>query len=411
MAIRNLRYVITALVVILSLFASNSAVSATEPVKIGILWPMSGPVAVTGEEVRKGFIVAQEEINANGGIKALGGAKVEFIFADTQGKVETGISEARRLIYQENVVALMGAWQSAVTIPIAQIAEQAKVPHLVALAAADAITERGFKYVFRLGPRTGSYARTIAKFLDSAQAKGPKIASDIALIYENSDFGSSTATGIKAMAPSAGLKIVGDFPYPYTTSDLTGTIARIKAANPDLIIATSYGPDAILIMRTINELKFAPRTGLIGTVGGYNDPKLIGTLGAGAENILALAYWNADLRKPEAAAFANKFRGHFGRDPIGLAAFTYSAAFVLKEAIEKAGKADREAIGTALSEIEITQGPAMAVPFQKIKFGSDGQNVDEEIIVVQVQNGRFVTVWPSQYVSSQLRWPAALSAK
>ena len=162
---------------------------AQSKVKIGVVVPLSGPFALGGQNVKRGYDLAVADINAAGGIKALGGAQIELVYADNQGKQDVAIGETERLIQQEMVVAIMGSWHSPTTVAGTQAAERNKTPWVVEVASADVILERGFKYVTRVNVKASWYGSSPVDFLDHAKAKlGQKI-QRVAIMYTDDDWG------------------------------------------------------------------------------------------------------------------------------------------------------------------------------------------------------------------------------
>lgn len=364
-----------------------------EEVKIGVLLPLSGPVAPIGVTNKRGHELAVEEINAAGGIKSLGGAKLKLVFADSQGDPKIGMSEAERLIKTENVSIMTGAYQSSVTYPSTQVAEKYKIPYVVPVAVKDEITERGFKYIFRLCPKASWYSRDQVRFAKEMGEKTGHFPKRVALVYENTDWGQSAAAGWKKYVPEAGMEIVLDAPYPASSSDLTPVVLKIKKANPDLILFTSYTSDAILLTNTIAEMKINAM-GMIGGGGGHADPEYLKNTGKNSEYHFDLTEWSTDLGKPYVKEVNAKFKEKYGVDMNGESAETYAATYVIADALERAGSTDPEKIRQALAETKITEGPAMILPYDIIEFDEEGQNPHASLIMVQVRDGKRVTVWP-----------------
>ena len=188
-------------------FAAGLA-SAQQEVKIGVLIPMSGGLAVIGENLQMAHDFAIKEINEAGGIKSLKGAKIKLIYADTRGDSKIGMSEAERLILREGVVTIMGAFQSSVSYTSTEVSEKYQVPYLVPNSLMDAITERGFKYTFRVERKGSLWAKDQIDFIADMGKQTGKPAKTVAVVYENTDMGQTVAKGIRKYAPEKGLKIV-----------------------------------------------------------------------------------------------------------------------------------------------------------------------------------------------------------
>lgn len=376
--------------------------AAQEEVPVGILLPLSGSVAPIGINNRRGHELAIEEINANGGIEALGGAKLVMIDGDTQGNPNVGISEVEKLA-RRGVVAIMGAYQSGVTFPTTQMAERLGVPYIDPVAIADSITEgRGFKYTFKVSPLASWYARDQVRFLvDTSKAAGDP-AESVVLLHEDTLFGTSTAEGQTKAAEQYGLEILADISYPKDTPDMTSTIAQIKELDPDAVLLVSYINDAVLITKTMKEL--GVNIPIIGTSAGHIDPAYISNLGKDADLTFTVGEWNTDIDKPGVAEISARFKEKFGVAMNGHAAETYMSTYVLKDALERAGSTDRDAVRDAIAATEIC-GDRNILPYDCIRFGESGQSPEAQLVVLQIIDGEHVTVWPPEVAAQEPVWP------
>jgi branched-chain amino acid transport system substrate-binding protein len=375
-------------------FSAGSAFSADEVV-IGNILPLSGsaaPIGMVGKQIRE---LAIEEINEAGGIEALGGAKLKMVYADSQGKPMVAISEAERLINVEKVSVITGAFQSAVTFPSTEVAERYKVPYLVPVSVKDEITERGFKYVFRIAAKASWYARDQVKFLTEMNKIDP--IKRVALVYENTDWGQSTANSWKPMLKEEGMEIVLDEPYPATAPDLTPVVIKLKKSKPDAVLFVSYAADAILLMNTIAELKVNAKA-MLGSGGGHADPTFMKNAGENCRYFFDAVEWAADLPRPGLKELNDKFKKRYGTFLSPEAANVYAAMYVLKDALERAASTDSKKIAEALRKTNYTKGKGFIVPYEKITFDENGQNPQAGLIVQQIRmvDGELdrVTVWP-----------------
>ncbi|MCL5942085.1 MAG: ABC transporter substrate-binding protein [Actinobacteria bacterium] len=370
-------------------------------IKIASLYPTSGDLAKLGEENVQGLKLAIEEINAAGGIKSMGGAKIELIEADSQGKPDVAISEVERLVQQENVAAIVGTYQSKVALPATQAAERLKTPFVVSMAVADDITGRGFKYTFRICPKAEWYAKDQVAFLKDLKNLVGLDVKKVALLHEDTDFGTSTAEGQKKYLKEAGMEMVAEVPYPASAADLTTQVSKIKAANPDVVLMVTYLNDSILIAQA--KEKLGMKQLFFDAAGGTIDPEFIKRLGTSAENILT----EIEYTKYAAGAevLNDKFKAKYGNDITGNGAYAYQAGWVLADALERAGSADREALRTALAATNMPKGPNMILPTDKLQFGPDGQNMSAPLFVMQIQGGELKPVWPAEYAAVKVQLP------
>lgn len=386
---------------LLGTVAGNVAVAADD-VKIGILLPLSGPVAPIGQNNRRGHALAVEEINAAGGIKSLGGAKLVMIDGDTQGNPKVGIQETEKLVTQ-GVSAVLGAYQSNVTFPTTQISEKSGVPYIDPVAIADTITEgRNFKYTFKVAPKASWYARDQLKFIKWVGEKSGKPVKRVVLMYEDTLFGQSTSKGQEAAAKAMGIEVVEKIAYPAETPDMTPTISRIKQIAPDAILLVSYIADAVLITKTMKELNVD--LPIMGTSAGHIDPAYIANLGPLAESSFTVGEWNPDIKKGGAADLAKRFQAKFGLPMNGHAAETYMSTMVLADALERAASSDRAKLREALAATNLC-GEKNILPYNCIKFDPSGQSPEGQLVMLQVQKGQFVTVWPPEVAAAEVVYP------
>jgi branched-chain amino acid transport system substrate-binding protein len=375
----------------------GSGAEAASKVRIGVLLPLSGPLAVGGQLVRRGYDMAIEEINKAGGIKSLGGAEIELAYGDHQGKQDVAIGETERLIEREKVVAIMGAYHSPATVAATTAAERLRTPWIVEVAAADVVLERGFKYVTRVNVKASWYGEAPVDFLDHAKANlGVKV-QRVAIMYTDDDWGrSSVGKGAKEALKKRGYQIVEDIPYPSAIQDVTGYINRIKAARPDAFIVTSFPNDALLVGRAVEQLGLKVPIAA-GVSSGYVLPTFRSNLGPLAERWLVVGGWNPDI--PGAKPLADRFKAKYNVDMSEHVALAYQTAWVLKEAFEQAKSTDRDKVNETLHRLRIDPGPLMVMPYERIEFDQTGQNPHARQLILQVREGQLVTVWPDKFAS------------
>ena len=362
-----------------------------EELRIGALLPLTGPIAAAGGKVKMTYEFAAKEINEAGGIKSLGGMKVKFIYGDTQSKPEVAISETNRLIEQENVSVITEAWQSFVTLAATQAAERLKTSYMIPVSYADAITARGFKYTFQLEPKASVVARDWVKFLGYFKQVTGKKVEKVGLLYESTDMGQSNAAAAKKFLQEAGYALTGDISFVNATPDLSATVAKMKAFNPDFVLEAAYISDAINLSKTSNRLAmFVPFI----SNGSCVDPNYLQNLGPLAEGMFDISMWSSDL--PGGEELNKRYKAFTGFDLTGLQALIYQAALVIKEAAEMSGSTDKEKIRDALVTLHIKPGPKLVLPYEGVKFDGTGYNSLSRFIVAQVQNQKWVTVFPGE---------------
>jgi len=256
MKLRRVLMVSAVLAVVLVLCWAGCGRAPEKVIKIGALYPLTGNLAATGMDCKRGVDLAVQIINGKydlnlpfaktEGIPNLGGPKIQIIYADTQGDPKNGLAEAERLITQEKVVALLGAYQSAVTKTASQAAERLKIPYVCSDSSSPTLTERGFKYFYRVSPHDGTMARNEFEFLKDLEKKTGQKVETIGLLYENTEFGSNVGKQEREYAKEFGYKVVADIAYTANSSDVTSEVGKPIAAKPDVIMHAAYITDAIL---------------------------------------------------------------------------------------------------------------------------------------------------------------------
>ena len=349
--------VVVAVMAFLGMLANApSALAADKVVKVGNIEPLSGPSASVGQQGKCARDLAVEEINAAGGIKSLGGAKIEMVYADSESKPEKGVAEAERLINTEKVNVLTGCWNSSVTYPTTAVAERYGIPFIVPVSVADKITEQGFKTVFRIAAKDSWWTRDQFAFLkDMAKETNTKLET-VAFVYENGDWGKGFAEQWKKLAEKDGYKVVLDEPYPSTATDLSPVVQKIKRANPDVLLLVSNAADAILLTNTLAEYKVKPKA-IIGSGGGHADPSFLKAAAKNAQYVFDIVEWETDVGKPGVPAFNEKFKTKCGYNPAGESVDAYVAMYVMADALERAGSLDPKAIRDALAATKLSSGP------------------------------------------------------
>jgi branched-chain amino acid transport system substrate-binding protein len=367
---------------------------------VGSIHPLTGPLAPDGHSVANGCQLAFEQKNAAGGIKALGGARIRLVNADHQFQPKVGAAEAERLI-REGAVALLGAFASAVTMQTSQIAEKHGVPHLVTVAVADEITERGFKYTFRVQPNATDMAVQTVRYVRELCTLKQLPLKTVAVVHENT-FGTALFNRVAKAAPEHGFEIVGNVPYAARAADLTTEISKAKAMNADLIFDSGYLNDGLLKMRTYRDLRVEPKGGIVGVANGcYSNPIFIKELERVSEAIMDGNYWHnptspfaRDVIKQYEARFNAPFQSH--------TVWGYNAALVLLDALERAGSAEPAKLRDALAKTNLAQHIA---PGDAIVFNDQGQNRNATVTLQQIQKGQVRVVLPKAYADAEPVFP------
>jgi branched-chain amino acid transport system substrate-binding protein len=370
-------------------------------VKIGNILPLSGPAASVGIQNQKAIELATEYINKAGGIKSLGGAKIVNIFTDSKGDPTVGAGAAEQLINSDKVCVISGAWNSAVTYPSTQVAERYEVPFVVPVSVADRITERGFKYTFRIAAKDSWWARDQFRFLeDMKKAHGTKLET-VAFVYENGAWGNGMAKQWKVFAKQYNYKVVLNEPYSSTASDLTPVAMKIKNAKPDVVLLTSNAADAILLTNTMAAMKVKAKA-IIGTGGGHADPMFRKKTAKNCENMFDVVEWETDLGRPEVLKLNAEFKKLNGYDLAGESVDAFASVYVIADALERAKSTDPRKIRDSLASTNLCVGKdklgIKLLSYDCIHFDMSGQNVYAGVTMVQYReimgNMERVTIWP-----------------
>ena len=400
----------------LSALPFGRATAAENEVVIGVMYPLSGSAAQAGIDAVAALKTALDIINnesdlnlplAKGkGLPNLGGAKIRIIVADHQGKPDIGQGEAERMITQEGVHAMYGAYYSSVTAAGSQVAERHQIPWVNGESTSPKLTTRGFKWFFRTTPHDGEFTQLMFEFLNEFKNKLGKPLESVAIFHEDTLWGTDSGAVQNKMAKDNNYKVVSKIAYRAKTTSLTAAVQILKASNADVFMPSSYTNDAMLFMRTAKELDYNPKL-LIAQNAGYTDPTFIGTLGSDAEGVITRSPFNTDLAKTIPlindvnAAF--KFHSN-GRALSDVPVRAFTGFMVLADAINRAGSTDPEKIRQALTETNMASDQ-LIVPWKGIKFGTDGQNQLVRGILMQVQKGQYCTVYPFELASCELVYP------
>lgn len=400
-----------------ALLMCTAAAHAQQEVRIGALYPLSGPVAQVGVDAIAAIKTAVEIVNEGAdlpltlakskGLPGLGGAKIKIIVSDHQGKPEIGLSETERLITQEKVHALVGTYFSSVTAAASQAAERAGIPFLNAASTSPALTERGFKFFFRTTPTDLDFSKLMFDFVKDLSAKTGKKFESVAIFHEDTAFGSDSAKAQEQLAKASGLKVVEKITYKAQTTSLSSEVQRLKAANADVLLPSSYTSDTFLLFKTAKELDYNPKL-IVAQNAGFTDPTFLKTMGKDAEGAITRSPFNDDLanRIPLITKVNVIFKKHSnGRSLSDVPARVFTGIMTLLDAINRAGSTDPEKIRVALTETSIPANQ-LIVPYKGVKFDAKGQNDLVLPILMQVQKGKYCTIYPFALASCEPVYPA-----
>jgi len=398
----------------LAAFSMAKAGAAAEIVKIGVIYPLTGNAASAGSSAKDAIELGAEIANGAhpslkgsslagaAGLMRLGGARIELVNADHQGNPQVGQSQTLRLIQQEKVAAMLGAYHSSVAFAATAVAERYGVPFLVADSVALNITQRGFKWTFRAGPIAPDFANAYTAFLTELKQSGRKV-DNIAIVNENTDYGTSVAASILDAARKVGINVAAQIPYSANSSDVSGQVLQLKELKPDAVIFISYTSDTILYMKTLKNLDYLPPM-IIGDDAGFSDPAFIPTVGDIAQGVMNRSAFDVGSPGSNSYKVNELFKVKFGRDLDDTSARWMQGFLVLVDAINRAGSTEPAKIQTALQETDL-KPDALMIGYRGVKFDATGQNTLSATYLIQLQGKDYKSVWPVARATAKLEWP------
>jgi len=385
-----------------------AARAQAKEVKVAVVVPLSGAWARNGELHVKGAQLAVDDINAAGGIKALGGAKMKLIVADSGDSTEKAKNAAQRLLSQEtDLVGGTGAFVSSFTLAITEITERAEVPWLT-LSYSDQITARGYKYVFQTSPTASKQAEdALPVLMQIAKQAGGVQPKTVGIIMDNT---ASPVAFTKPMREGGfdklGLKLVVDEIYTPPLSDATSLVQKVRNAKPDiLLMLTTNVPDTKLVVEKLNEMGLGKgRVAVLGNGGHMGAPELSQVVGKDLlEGVMGvIANWGGKGQEKIIGEFKTKAKEPWmPQDSIS----TYGDMWIFKDAMEKAGSADPKKVAAAIRSLDESDGAARYFPGGRLKFEPNGRRAGAELVIVQWQSGEPKAIYPPSLAAAKPMWP------
>jgi branched-chain amino acid transport system substrate-binding protein len=382
--------------------------------KIGVVHPVTGPLAEPGQACRLGAQMAADAINAAGGIKSLGGTRLELVLGDTQTKPDLGRTEAERVVNQ-GAQLLMGSFDSGSTAAMVPVAQQRRVPFLVDIAAADPITanvakavregQQKVQYVYRNFPTGSSFGKKAVQYFNEIFAEARVSPKRVVLMYCNDLFGQNNARGFQAAHAAArpSWEIVEVIPWPEPPQDLSTEVARAKAAKPDIIAPITRPASAQLLLPEIRK----QRLDIMGIVGpgspGFYEAGQIAALKQDVEYVLTSVPW-ANFKNPRTRQVADEYlKRSAGKTFDTNSGYSYDGMFVIADVLERARSTEPDAIVEALRKTSYAGGLMQyAGP---ITFNELGDNPNAVTTMIQILGQKPVAVWPKDAAVQQLVFP------
>jgi branched-chain amino acid transport system substrate-binding protein len=367
------------------------------PVKIGLVHPVSGGLAYSGGQGRLGCQMAIDAVNAAGGIKSMGGTRLEAALGDSQSRPEIGVSEVERL-HQAGVSAYVGCFSSAIALPATQAAAKYNTPFLIDVGVSDNIVNRGLKNVFRLAPGFGKCVDDAILALGQVNGTAGNVAKTAVLIHEESEFGTGTARLLAGRLPSINVQPVETIKHANPTRDFTNVALRIRSLKPDLVIMSNYQNEYVLLARTLNQQRIDVAA-MFSVLGGGFNYRLVKEQPQVAQHMMDFNHWFSPgnpkaqemKRKVEATGNLFTFEVYCG----------WNSVMLYADALQRAGTADKEKVIAAL---ESSTWSDHFMPYGPTSF-VNGQNTGGTGVLLQATTSDIEVVWPDRFASTKAVFP------
>jgi len=384
------------------------ASAQTQDVKVAVIAPFSGPWARQGDLMLKGAQMAVDDINATGGIKALGGAKMKLVVIDAGDNIEKAKNAAQRMVAQETeVIGCTGAWLSSFTLAVTEVTERAELPCLT-LSYSDQITARGFHYIFQTSPTGDEQAKqalpTIIQLAQAATGRAPK---NVAILQDNTAAAVSFAKPMREGGlAKAGMNVVVDEIFTPPLSDATSLIQKVRSARPDMLFLINTAiPDDKLLVEKLNEFGLGRgRVPVVANGAHIAAPEVLAALGK--EQVEGIMTVVGNWRITGEDALLAEYKKRTGEPWMTQETVsTYGDIWIFKEALERAKSTDRKKVAAAIRALDLTDGPARFYPGGRVKFDDKGRRIGAQLVIVQWQNGMPETVFPPANATAKPVWP------
>ena len=380
-----------------ALGAPGLLLAQARTVKIGLVHPVSGALAYSGGQSRMGAQLAIDEINAAGGIRSMGGAKLEALLGDSQSRPEVGVSEVERM-QQDGVSAYVGCFSSAIALPATQAAAKYNTPFLIDVGVSDALVSRGLKNVFRLAPGNGKCVEDAFAGLGEINKAAGGIAKTAVLVHEDSEFGTTTAKILNAKIAAIGIEVKEDLKHATPTRDFTNLVLRIKAIKPDIVIMSNYQNEYVLMARTLHQQK-VDLAGMFSVLGGGFNYKLVQEQPDVAQYMMDFNHWY-NPRNPKSAEMRKRVEAKGNLFTFEVYC-SYNSIKLYADALQRAGTSDKEKV---ISALETSTWSDHFMPYGPTKF-VNGQNTGGRAALLQATKTDIDVVWPNEFAAVKPVFP------
>ena len=384
--------------------SGNSNASGGKTLVFGAPVSLTGSLSHEGTDTLNGYNLWADQVNAHGGIKVGSTSyQIKIKYYDDASSAQKSAQLTRQLITSDHVNFMLGPYGSGATLTDEVIAQQYQIPMVEGNGAAQAIFSKGNQYIFGVLSPTPEYAGTILRAA-LATSNPPKT---IAIINANDSFSTEVAAAAKDYASSHGMTVVYTQSYPADTPDLTGVLTHIKtAANggaPDMVLGSGHEDEALTTLKQAKQLGINPKLWAF-TVGPAL-PDFITTLGSDSNDVLGSSQWTPQVKYQGTdvfgtpANFAQLYQAKYHAAPSYQAAESAACGLAFQSAITQAGSIDAQKVRSALASLNVTTfyGP--------IQFNANGENTAKPMVTIQIQNGKVVTVYPSDVANASMTYP------
>jgi branched-chain amino acid transport system substrate-binding protein len=394
------------------LAAAGVGIAQTEgdTIILGAAVSLTGKYSVNGKNTKDGYDLAVKRLNEMGGVKVSGKSyKLKIVYYDDESTPARGAQLAERLINQDGVKFVLGAYSSGLTKAIAPITEKYKVPHVEGNGAARELFTEGYKYLFAVLSTSDYYLRdavNVAAEVAKEHGRDPKTMK-IAMAFENDPFSLDVRAGIVEAANKHGMKIVVDDKLPPEINDMAATLTKVKAVKPDLLLVSGHEKGATLLVRQISEMKV--EVPIVATTH-CDSAKIAETMGPQAEGVLCASQWDRSLSYKDkwfgsADEYAKTFEKEFKYSAPYQAAESTASVLVFADAFPRAGSLDPQKVRDAIAQTD------MMTFFGPIKFDETGKNTGKPMVLYQVQHGDYKVIFPTKWAAAKIVYPRKVASK
>jgi len=370
----------------------------TQSVKVGIIHPVTGGVSYSGTQGRAGALMAVEDVNGKGGIKSLGGAKIDALLSDAQSKVDVAVSEIEKY-HEAGVSAIVGGYASFICLATTQAAAKHDIPYVVDVGTDDRIVSGGLTNTFRFSPGYGVFVKTAVPALKDINAAAGNPAKTAIIVHEDSAFGTGTAGLLAKELPGIGIEVLEVIKHPTPTLDFNNIVLTIKAKNPDIVIPANYYNEYVILARTMLQQKVRPKAIYSVLGGGASQYRFLKEFPEAAKYIMDCNHWY-NPKVPAALELKKRTEAKdlFYTYEVFL---NYTAVMLLADALERAASTERAKITAALAS---STWSGHFMPYGPTKF-ENGQNTGARAVNLQVQDNDIKVILPAEFANAKPVFP------